>query len=82
MSYDKALSRALIKIETDAASSWKTLVSGRFKTNISAYLKVPKKDCYIDKLEIIDREFTINKYGLLAVKRDGIMAIGFGSTRS
>jgi len=65
MSYDKALSRALIKIETDAvASSWKdSLVSGRFKTNISAYLKVPKKDCYIDrrKMEIIDREFTINQ---------------------
>ena len=65
MSYDKALSRALIKIETDAvASSWKdSLVSGRFKTNISAYLKVPKKDCYIDrrKMKIIDREFTINQ---------------------
>jgi hypothetical protein len=45
MSYDIALSRALIKIDTDdVASSWKdSLVSGRFKTNISTYLKVLKK---------------------------------------
>jgi uncharacterized protein YbjT (DUF2867 family) len=65
MSYDIALSRALIKVDTDAvASSWKdSLVSGRFKTNISTYLKVPKKDCFIDrrKKEIIDRNFTINQ---------------------
>jgi uncharacterized protein YbjT (DUF2867 family) len=65
MSYDIALSRALIKIDTDAvASSWKdSLVSGRFKTNISTYLKVPKKDCFIDrrKKEIIDRNYTINQ---------------------
>jgi len=65
MSYDSALSRALIKIDTDAvASSWKdSLVSGRFKTNISTYLKVPKKDCYIDrrKKEIINRDYTINQ---------------------
>lgn len=65
MSYDIALSRALIKIDTDAvASSWKdSLVSGRFKTNISTYLKVPKKDCFIDrrKKEIINRAYTINQ---------------------
>jgi uncharacterized protein YbjT (DUF2867 family) len=65
MSYDIALSRALIKIDTDdVASSWKdSLVSGRFKTNISTYLKVPKKDCFIDrrKKEIIDRDYTINQ---------------------
>lgn len=65
MSYEVALSRALIKIDTDAvASSWKdSLVSGRFKTNISTYLKVPKKDCFIDrrKKEIINRDYTINQ---------------------
>jgi len=45
MSYEKALSRALIKVEEDqVASSWKdSLVSGRFNNNISQYLKVPKK---------------------------------------
>jgi hypothetical protein len=34
-----------------------------FKTNISTYLKVPKKDCFIDrrKKEIIDRDYTINQ---------------------
>lgn len=65
MSYEKALSRALIKVEEDqVASSWKdSLISGRFNSNISQYLKVPKKDCYIDrrKKEIINRDFTINQ---------------------
>ena len=65
MTYDMALSRALLKVqENNVLSSWKdSLVSGRFKTNISAYLKVPKKDCFIDrrKKEIIDRDFTINQ---------------------
>ena len=65
MTYERALSRALIKVDEDkVASSWKdSLVSGRFKTNISTYLKVPKKDCFIDrrKKEIINRDFTINQ---------------------
>lgn len=65
MPYEQALSRALIKVDEDqVASSWKdSLVSGRFKNNISEYLKVPKKDCYIDrrKKEIIDREYTIDR---------------------
>ena len=65
MSYELALSRALLKIEANnVLSSWKdSLVSGRFKTNLSNYIKVPKKDCYIDrrKRQIIDREYTINK---------------------
>ncbi len=65
MSYEKALSRALIKVDEDmVASSWKdSLVSGRFNNNLSVYLKVPKKDCFIDrrKKEIIDREFTIER---------------------
>ena len=65
MTYQQGLSRALIKVDEDkVASSWKdSLVSGRFTNNISNYLKVPKKDCFIDrrKMELIDREFTINK---------------------
>jgi uncharacterized protein YbjT (DUF2867 family) len=65
ISYKQALDRALIKInEDDIVSSWKdSLISGRFKGNLAHYLKVPKKDCFIDrrKREILDREFTIEK---------------------
>jgi uncharacterized protein YbjT (DUF2867 family) len=65
MSYENALSKALIKIDEDKiVSSWKdSLVSGRFTNNISEYLKVPKKDCFIDrrKKEIENREYTIEK---------------------
>ena len=65
MSYEKALSKALLKVEEDqVASSWKdSLISGRFNTNLSGYLKVPKKDCFIDrrKKEVINRDFTINQ---------------------
>ncbi|RVT72262.1 SDR family oxidoreductase [Flavobacterium sufflavum] len=65
MTYEQALSRALIKVEEDqVASSWKdSLVSGRFKNNISEFLKVPKKDCFIDrrKMEIVNRDFTIER---------------------
>ncbi|AOZ98360.1 SDR family oxidoreductase [Flavobacterium commune] len=65
MTYEQALSRALIKVEEDqVASSWKdSLISGRFSNNISEYLKVPKKDCFIDrrKMEIVNRNFTIER---------------------
>jgi uncharacterized protein YbjT (DUF2867 family) len=65
MSYEQALSRALIKVNEDkVASSWKdSLISGRFKSNISKFLKVPKKDCYIDRRKkgIENRDFTIDK---------------------
>lgn len=65
MTYEQALSRALIKVDEDkVASSWKdSLVSGRFNSNISEFLKVPKKDCFIDrrKKEIINRDFTIER---------------------
>ncbi|QZK90959.1 SDR family oxidoreductase [Flavobacterium sp. CHNK8] len=65
MTYQQALKRALIKVDEDkVASSWKdSMISGRFNTNLSNYLKVPKKDCFIDrrKMEIIDREFTISR---------------------
>lgn len=65
MTYEMALSKALLKVEEDqVASSWKdSLVSGRFKNNISEFLKVPKKGCFIDrrKKEIINRELTIER---------------------
>ena len=65
MTYEQALSRALIKVDEDkVASSWKdSLVSGRFKSNISEYLHVPKKDCFIDrrKMDIVDRAYTIHQ---------------------
>ena len=65
MPYELALAKALIKVDTDdVVSSWKdSLISGRFKSNISKHLKIPKKDCYIDrrKKEIIDRNYTIEK---------------------
>jgi hypothetical protein len=65
MPYEQALTRALVKVDADkVASSWKdSLVSGRFKTNISEHLKIPKKGCFIDrrKKEIINRDFTIDR---------------------
>jgi len=65
MSYELALSKALVKIDNDdIASSWKdSMISGQFVGNVSDYLKVPKKDCFIDrrKMEIQNREFTINQ---------------------
>ncbi len=65
MSYELALSKALKKVDKDdVVSSWKdSLVSGRFISNISEYLKVPKKGCFIDrrKKEIINRKFTIDR---------------------
>ncbi|NDP26692.1 MAG: SDR family oxidoreductase [Flavobacterium sp.] len=65
MSYELALSKALKKVDKDnVVSSWKdSLVSGRFSSNITEYLKVPKKNCFIDrrKKQIIDRTFTIDR---------------------
>jgi hypothetical protein len=65
MSYQQALSRALIKVNEDkVASSWKdSLISGRFTGSISEYLTVPKKKLLHrqEKKAIIDREYTINK---------------------
>jgi hypothetical protein len=48
--------------DDDIISSWKdSRVSGQFKGNVSQYLKVPKKGCYIDrrKRTVINREYTI-----------------------
>lgn len=65
MSYHQALQKALIKIAEDAvASSWKDAqISGQFKGSVVYYLKVPKKDCFIDrrKRKIINRDHTIAK---------------------
>jgi uncharacterized protein YbjT (DUF2867 family) len=65
ISYDQALSRALIKINKDEiASSWKdAIVSGQFNGNVTDYLKVPKKDCFTDrrKMKIQNKAFTIDK---------------------
>ncbi|WP_417939854.1 SDR family oxidoreductase [Flavobacterium sp. RS13.1] len=65
ISYKEALSRALLKVDEDkVVSSWKdSLISGRFSQSLSSHIKVPKKDCYIDrrKKEIVDRDYTINK---------------------
>jgi uncharacterized protein YbjT (DUF2867 family) len=65
MSYELALSKALKKVDKGSVvSSWKdSLVSGRFSNNISEFLKVPKKGCFIDrrKKEIINRPFTIDR---------------------
>ena len=65
MSYEEALSRALVKVkENNVVSSWKdSLVSGRFNTNISSFLKVPKKGCYIDrrKKRIENKAYTMEK---------------------
>jgi uncharacterized protein YbjT (DUF2867 family) len=65
ITYKQALDRALLKINEDnIVSSWKdSLISGQFKGNVGHYLKVPKKDCFIDrrKEDIINREYTIEK---------------------
>ncbi|MET0945972.1 MAG: SDR family oxidoreductase [Flavobacterium sp.] len=65
ISYKQSLDRALVKIkEDDIVSSWKdSLISGQFQGNVNQYLKVPKKDCFIDrrKREIINRSYTIDR---------------------
>ncbi|WP_276380156.1 SDR family oxidoreductase [Flavobacterium sp. H4147] len=65
ITYNEALQKALIKIDEDAvASSWKdSQISGQFKGSVGYYLKVPKKDCFIDrrKREITDRDAVIAK---------------------
>ncbi|GAA3782382.1 SDR family oxidoreductase [Flavobacterium ginsengiterrae] len=65
ISYSMALSRALEKIQQGVViSSWKdALASSRFHGNMNQYLKVPKKNCYIDrrKRAIVNRENTIER---------------------
>jgi uncharacterized protein YbjT (DUF2867 family) len=63
--YEQALSKALIKVDEDQViSSWKdSWASGQFSGNISQFIKIPKKNCFIDrrKKEIIGRDYTIDR---------------------
>lgn len=65
MTYEMALSKALIKIDNDdIVSSWKdSMISGQFTGNVNDYINVPKKNCFIDrrKRKIHDRNYTINQ---------------------
>ena len=65
MSYEQAVSKALIKIdESNIVSSWKdSLASGQLTGNISEYLKIPTQNCYIDlrKKKIENRDYTIER---------------------
>lgn len=49
--YEEAIKRTLQMIEQNqVVSSWKdSLVSGRFRGNISVFLQVPQHGCYVDK---------------------------------
>lgn len=48
--YSKALDKAFLKIEQNQIiSSWKdSLISGRFKNNLSDYINVPTHGCFVD----------------------------------
>jgi uncharacterized protein YbjT (DUF2867 family) len=63
--YSEALTRTLLKIEQqEIISSWKdSLISGRFDSNISEFLKVPTYGCYFykGKRSITDREKSLEK---------------------
>ena len=65
ISYLQAVSRALVKVEeNNIVSSWKdSLVSGRFQANISEFITVPKRNCFVDErnMEIEDHDFTLNR---------------------
>jgi uncharacterized protein YbjT (DUF2867 family) len=65
ISYKEAVRRALVKIDKDdIVSSWKdAMISGQFMGNVADYLKIPKKDCFIDrrKKEIVNRKFTMER---------------------
>jgi uncharacterized protein YbjT (DUF2867 family) len=65
ISYLDAVSRALVKVEeNNIVSSWKdSLISGRFDANISEFIKIPKKNCFVDqrKMEIENYDFTIER---------------------
>lgn len=65
MRYSEAVSRALVKIDKDdIVSSWKdAMISGQFTGSVADYLKVPKKNCFIDrrKKEILNRSYTTER---------------------
>ncbi len=63
--YEKALEKAFSKIEQNQIiSSWKdSLVSGRFKQNLSDYIKVPTHGCFVDhrKMKTSDSQRALDK---------------------
>ncbi|NND95555.1 MAG: SDR family oxidoreductase [Flavobacteriales bacterium] len=63
--YKEALSRTLQKVdENEVVSSWKdSLVSGRFKMNLSEFLRVPRYGCFVDqrRSSVKDRENVIQR---------------------
>ncbi len=63
--YKTSLERAFTRIEQNAViSSWKdSLISGRFKENISEYIKVPEYGCFRDyrSTDIEDIEVTLHR---------------------
>ncbi len=65
MRYSEAVTRALVKIDKDdIVSSWKdAMISGQFTRSVADYLKVPKKNCFIDrrKKEILNRSYTTER---------------------
>lgn len=65
MTYNEAVARALVKIDKDdIVSSWKdAMISGQFTGSVADYLKVPKKNCFIDrrKKEILNRSYTTER---------------------
>lgn len=64
-SYETSLERAFLRIEQNAViSSWKdSLISGRFKDNLSEYIKVPEYGCFRDyrSTDIVHEEDTIHR---------------------
>ena len=58
LTYREALARTIQKIDSnEVVSSWKdSLVSGRFKANISDFLVVPTHGCFIDKRTLIVKD--------------------------
>ncbi len=65
LSYREALKRTLQKVESnEVISSWTdSLVSGRFKMNISEFLNVPSHGCFVDKrsLKVKNPKASIDK---------------------
>lgn len=65
MSYKRAIQLAFVRIkQNEIISSWKdSLVSGRFKQNISNYIRVPVYGCFKDqrKLRITNEQATLDQ---------------------
>jgi uncharacterized protein YbjT (DUF2867 family) len=63
--YQRAIELAFVRIkQNQILSSWKdSLVSGRFKQNISTYIKVPEYGCFKDtrRISITDTDATLDR---------------------